>query len=183
VTTSCLRLLRPTKRRCLTRIGCYLNSYSNNRQNGRTREPERLPNSTAAEPPPDCRIPVTSQRSLRGLITYGTEGERKSWTSFSKLYGQTLFLRSTYSEEAIPIKSAMQSPSLTPGITTHIRLRDRGKIRKHPSGLTTYDRPRTRGWGISNSSQLSIKRCMEMMIGLSIERQKPCRNTSKYQTN
>ena len=63
--TSCQRPPRTTKRRYLSRIGCYLNSYSNNKPNGRNREPECFPNSTAAEPPTHWRIPEISPKSLR----------------------------------------------------------------------------------------------------------------------
>jgi len=142
-TTYCQRSPKTTKRRCLNRTGCYLNSYSNNKPNGRRREPECSPNSTAAEPSTDRRIPEISPRSLRWLIPYGTAAERKSWISSSKHYDQTLHPTSIYSQEAIPIKSSMQSLFSTPGITTQIRLSDRRKIRTDPNGLVTYERPRT----------------------------------------
>jgi len=66
--TSCQRSRRTTKRRCLSRIGCYLNSYSNNKPNGRWGEPECFPNSTAAEPLTDRGNPEISPKSL-GLLT------------------------------------------------------------------------------------------------------------------
>jgi hypothetical protein len=93
-----------TKRRCLSRIGCYLNSYPNNKPNGRRRELECFPNWTTAGPPTDRRIPVISPKSLRWLNPYGTAAERKSWIRLETLRS-TLLLISTYSQEAIPIKS------------------------------------------------------------------------------
>ena len=117
-TTSCQRSPKTTKRRCLNRTGCYLNSYSNDKPNGKRREPECSPNSTAAEPSTDRRTPEVSPRCLRWSTPYGTAAEQKSWISSLKHYSQTLLLISTYSQEAIPTKSSMQSPFSTPGITT-----------------------------------------------------------------
>jgi len=67
VTTSCQRSPRTTKMRCSSRIGCYIHSYSNNKLNGRTRAPECFPNSTAAKPPTDRRIPEINSKSVRWL--------------------------------------------------------------------------------------------------------------------
>jgi len=64
-TTSCQRSPKMTKRRCLNRTGCFLNSYSNNKPNGRRTEPKCSPNSTAAEPLTDRRNPEIGTRSLR----------------------------------------------------------------------------------------------------------------------
>jgi len=47
--TSYRRSPKMTKRRCLNRTGCYLNSYSNNKPNGKRTEPQCAPNSNAAE--------------------------------------------------------------------------------------------------------------------------------------
>jgi hypothetical protein len=82
-TTPCQRSPRTTKRRCFSRFGCYLHSYSNNKLDGGRSEPECFPNSTAAEPPTDRKIPEISQNSLRWLTPYGSAAERKSWISFS----------------------------------------------------------------------------------------------------
>jgi len=83
-TTSCQRSPRTTKRRCFSRIGWYLGSYSNNKPNEGKGEPECFPNSTTAEPPTDGRIREISPKSLRWLTPHGTEAERKSWISSSK---------------------------------------------------------------------------------------------------
>jgi len=99
------KITEDDQRRCLSRIGCYLNSCSNNTPNGRRTEPECFPKRTAAEPLSHRRIPEISPKPLRWRTPYGTAVERKSWISSLKHYCQTLLLISTYSQAAIPIKS------------------------------------------------------------------------------
>jgi len=134
-TTSSQRSPSKTKRRFLSRIGCYLNSYWKRRLNGKTREPECLPNSTAVEPQTDMRMPEISRKSFGWLIPYSSAVERKSWISFSKHHVQTLLLMCTYSEDALRIKSSIQLFSSTPGTHTQIQLSDRWTIRTNLSGL------------------------------------------------
>ena len=86
-------------------------------------------------------------------------------------------------QEAIPIKSSMQSLFSTPGITTQIRLSDRRTIQTHTSGIGTYERPRTRDYRTSNFLRTSFKRCTEIEIGITIQPRKPCRSTSNYKIN
>jgi len=142
-TTFCQTSPKTTNRRCLNRTGCYLNCYSNNKPKGRRMEPKCSLNSNADEPSTDRRFPEISPRSVRWWTPYGTAAGRKSWISPSKHYDHTLHPIITYSEEAITIKSSMQSLFSTHGISTQIRLSDRRNIRTHPSGLATYERPTT----------------------------------------
>ena len=95
--TSCQSSPRTTKRRHLSRIGCCLNSYLNEKPTGKSREPECFPNSTAAEPPTNWSIRAICPKSLRWLIPWGPAAERKSWISFSKQCRQTFLVISTES--------------------------------------------------------------------------------------
>jgi len=63
--TSYQRSLRTLIRRCLRKNACYLNSYWNNKPNGKRREPECLPNSPVADPPTNRKISEISLTYLR----------------------------------------------------------------------------------------------------------------------
>jgi len=127
--------------------------------------------------------PGNQSKIFKMVDPHGTAAGRPSWLSFSKHHDQTLHPISSHSQEAIPIKSSKQSLFSTPGITIQIRLSDRRKTQTHPSGLGTYERPRTRVERISNSSRTSFKRCTEIKTYVSIQRPKSCSSTSNYHMN
>jgi len=125
--TSCQRSPRTTKRRCLSRIGCYLNSYSNNKPNGRRREPEWLSELDRSRATAKPENPGNQSKIFKMVDPLRYCGGAKELDKFLET------LRSNFASHKHLF------PRGDPD-----QVNDRRKIRTHPSGLATYERPRTR---------------------------------------
>jgi len=144
------------------------------------RDPKCLINRTEAYPSTECRTPEISAQSSCWLTASCTTAVRQSWISIWRHYKQTLHLISTNSQEAICIKSSMQSHFSTIWLLTQIWLSHRRKLQTNPIGLPSSESPRTWVEKMLTCLKMSGTGCPEWTIDVSFQRPQPGRSTSNY---